>query len=370
MPGPSKLKGIRQTDGPSALAIYDRHFRPSSDSEYAIMAFDLRPLSSLEVLPPDIEPFRRGNTGIEFVTTFDSGKPGPHVMINALTHGNELCGAHALVFLLRHDFRPINGKLTLSFANVEAFKRFDPADPFASRYVDEDFNRLWEREVLHSNRQSLELSRARQLEPLVTQADFLLDIHSMHLSSPPLLMCGLQDKSIIMARGMGHPAHLVRDWGHQSGKRMRDFDSFDDPASKKTAMLVECGQHWERATVTVAIESALKFLGFCGIADPAFLASHIKVDHPKPQVLIDVSGPVTIKTDNFRFVESYQGLEVIQQANTLIGYDGEEEVRTPFDDCVLIMPGRHLSAGLSAVRLGRVVKAPPETDFGDSASAG
>lgn len=329
------------------------------------MAFESLPLSSLEMLPPDIEPFRRGNTGIEFVTTFDSGEAGPHVMINALTHGNEICGAHALVFLFRHDVRPTRGKLSLCFANVEAFARFDPADPFASRYVDEDFNRLWESEVLQSKRQSHELSRARKLAHLVSQADFLLDIHSMHLPSPPLLMCGLRDKSIAMARAMGHPAHLVRDEGHKAGKRMRDFAAFDDPASPKTAMLVECGQHWERASVTVAIESALRFMDFCGIADQAFLASHLKLTQPSPQVLIEVSVPVTIKTDRFRFVENYQGLEVIQEANTLIGYDGEEEVRTPFADCVLVMPGRHLSPGLSAVRLGRVVKAPSDNNSGD-----
>ncbi len=46
---------------------------------------------------------------------------------------------------------------------------------------------------------------------------------------------------------------------------------------------------------------------------------------------------------------------MIEKANTLIGYDGEEEVRTPFDRCVLVMPGRHLAQGLSAVRLGRYV---------------
>ena len=54
----------------------------------------------VELRAPDIESYRKGNTGVEFVTTFDSGKPGPHVMINAVTHGNEICGAIALDALL------------------------------------------------------------------------------------------------------------------------------------------------------------------------------------------------------------------------------------------------------------------------------
>jgi predicted deacylase len=315
------------------------------------------PFSALprEVLPPDLAPYRKGNTGLEYVTCFDSGVPGPRVMINALTHGNELCGAHALDFLFRSGVRPTRGSLVLSFANVEAFLRFDPADPFASRYLDEDFNRLWSPAVLSSGRTSRELRRARRLAPLVAEADFLLDLHSMHLPSAPLLMCGMQDKSIRLGRGMGYPRHLVRDRGHAAGRRMRDWGDFDDPASPRAALLVECGQHWERVSVAVAIETSLRFLRTCGVVDEAFAERHLQVLRPEPQVLIEVSGPLTIKSGNFRFLRNYQGLEVIRRANTLIAYDGEEEVRTPFDDCVLVMPGRQLVPGLSAVRLGRLV---------------
>ena len=50
----------------------------------------------IEVTAPDIAPYRAGNTGIDYVTSFDSDRPGPHAMINAVTHGNEICGAIAL----------------------------------------------------------------------------------------------------------------------------------------------------------------------------------------------------------------------------------------------------------------------------------
>ena len=46
-------------------------------------------------------------------------------------------------------------------------------------------------------------------------------------------------------------------------------------------------------------------------------------------------------------------MELIAQAGTLIAYDGDEEVRTPYDACVLIMPSRRLRKGESAVRYGR-----------------
>jgi hypothetical protein len=43
--------------------------------------------STFEVLPRDLRPYRAGNTGIDYVHRFESGKPGPHVLINGITHG-------------------------------------------------------------------------------------------------------------------------------------------------------------------------------------------------------------------------------------------------------------------------------------------
>lgn len=39
---------------------------------------------------PDLSAWRAGNTGTEGVWQFDSGRPGRHVMISALVHGNEI----------------------------------------------------------------------------------------------------------------------------------------------------------------------------------------------------------------------------------------------------------------------------------------
>ncbi|RMD60861.1 MAG: succinylglutamate desuccinylase, partial [Alphaproteobacteria bacterium] len=63
---------------------------------------------------PDIAPYRAGNTGIDHVISFEATRPGPHVMVSALVHGNEVCGAVALDFLLRAEVRPRQGRLTLA----------------------------------------------------------------------------------------------------------------------------------------------------------------------------------------------------------------------------------------------------------------
>ena len=77
---------------------------------------------------------------------------------------------------------------------------------------------------------------------------------------------------------------------------------------------------------------------------------------PEKQKFIEVSGPYTIQTDSFQFTDKYVGLEVIEKAGTVIGHDGKDEVTTPYDSWVLIMPTLSQSTGTSAVRFGKFIK--------------
>lgn len=308
----------------------------------------------------DIAPWRAGNTGIDYVTTLDSDRPGPHVMVNALTHGNEISGPRAIGFLRDHDIRPTRGRLTLSFANVAAHARFDPAAPFASRYVDEDFNRVWDPAVLDGPRHSIELARARQLRPIVDDVDLLLDLHSTSLPMAPMLLAGTRAKGLDLARGIGFPAHVVIDAGHAAGRRLRDYAAFDDPASAKAAMLVECGQHFEPRAARVAIETTLRFLVHAGVIAAEVAAPHLTLE-AAPQTVVRVTEAVTINSATFAFTRPLAGFEVIPQAGTPIARDGATEIRTPYDDCVMVMPGNDLRPGLTAVRLGRIVGAGDTT---------
>jgi predicted deacylase len=306
-----------------------------------------------ECEPVDISNFRNGNAGIPYVVSIDSGQPGPHVQINALTHGNEVCGAAALCALRERKVRPNLGRLTFSFANVAAYERFDPNRPFASRYIDEDLNRVWAPALLNGPRTSVELARARTLRPLVDNVDFLLDLHSTALPAPPMLLCGRRKKGLQLARSMGFPAYVIADAGHAAGPRMRDYGAFDDDASPKTAMLVECGQHFAATSKNIAVETALRFLLTCGVIDrtPSGLLLPSRYEHQK---LIRVSHAVTIETERFFFADDYRCFDVVSRAGTVIARDGSTEVRTPYDNCVLVMPTRQPVKGQTAVRLGCV----------------
>jgi len=320
-----------------------------------------------ELPAPDISAWRAGNTGTEGVWHFDSGQPGRHVMISALVHGNELCGAWALKGLLDAGVRPQQGTLTLAFCNLDAFDRFDPANHDASRFTDEDLNRQWldERiDALDTN----ERRRAAALRPWVAQADWLLDIHSMHEPSAPLLLTGIQPRNRQLARAMRSPEYIVVDAGHKDGVRMRDYGRFGLPdgngegeGGDTRSLLVECGFHGDPASRTVAQDQCVRFLEQSGVLDAGALAQQLpgwRQADAAQQWALEVTGPVVATSSAFRFVAPYTGLELFEQAGTVIGWNGDGSdgvpVATPYDGCVLVMPSvRQARAGVTVVRFAR-----------------
>ncbi len=308
----------------------------------------------IELQPPDIAPYRASPSGVDFVHVFESGRAGPTVMLQALTHGNEYCGAQALIELLDSDIRPQAGRLIVAFANVEAFARFDFEDPDASRYVDEDYNRVWADDVLNGPRDSAELRRARTLRPFVDAADFLLDLHSMHESGRPIMVCGMVDKHLALARRVGLPADLLIDTGHPVGLRMRDRGGFNDSANPKQALLIECGQHWEGRALDIARDTTLRFLAATGSVPFDRIAARLTVPLPGPQRVVRVTEPVVAKSLDFEFLIPIEGLGIVPKAGTPIARDGSTVWTAPYDDTVLVMPSmRHLKPGNTQVRLGR-----------------
>jgi len=305
------------------------------------------PHFSVDLAAPDLSPWLPGNTGVRGFTTFGSGEPGPHVAVIAVLHGNEIAGAVVLDRVLRRGIRPARGQLTLGFANVAAFARFDPTQPTASRFLDEDMNRVWSPAVLDSPRRSAELDRAREMRPLIDTVDVLLDLHTMLWPAEPLILSGPTLQGRRLAAALGAPDLVVADSGHVTGPRLIDYPHFTMPGQTAAAILVEAGQHWRSAAVDVTAACVAGLLRHTGLIDgPA--------PTPRPRCA-EVTMTITAATAGFAFVQPYRGGEVIPYRNTLIAVDGTAEIRTPHDDCLLVMPSLRPSRGHTAVRLARFI---------------
>jgi predicted deacylase len=308
---------------------------------------------AIDVDFPAIERWAAGNTGLPYVWQFNAEAPGPRLTVQALTHGNEVCGAIVLDELLARALRPARGTLTLVFANPAAYLTFDRSEPYAARCLDEDFNRLWDAGHLDAPRRSLELDRARALRHIYDATDYLLDLHSMTDPCAPLALAGRLAKGVELARAVGVPEHIVVDAGHRAGKRLRDYAFFDDPADPRAALLVECGQHWERRAPAVARAATLRFLHHFGALPQDWDGEALAGKPPAPQRVLEITDVITIESEDFAFLRPVHGLLSIPRAGTALARDGDAVVRTPYDDCVLVMPSRRPRPGETAVRLGR-----------------
>jgi predicted deacylase len=311
------------------------------------------PIAQVNIPVPDLRRWLAGNAGIPGVWSFAADHPGPHLAITAIMHGNEIAGAAVLDRWLRVGIRPARGRLSLALCNIEAFARFDREDPTVSRYVDEDMNRVWDRAVLDGPRRSCELRRARALRPMIETVDMLVDLHSMLWASDPLILTGETEKAARLGLAIGVPPMVVADAGHAGGRRLIDHDRFADPSTAPAAVLVEAGQHWEPATIERMERAAARALRHAGMARPGQDLAP-EADEPAPR-RAEVTRTVTARSRNFAFVREFRGGDVIPARNTLIAMDGEEEVRTPHDDCILVMPTPIVHRGHTAVRLARFV---------------
>jgi predicted deacylase len=311
------------------------------------------PPFEVRLAAPDVSRWVEGNTGVSGFTTRTARRPGPHVLVLALAHGNEIAGAIALDRLLSADLAPTRGRLTFGFVNLAAFQRFDPRQPTFSRFIDEDINRVWDAPTLDGPRCSVELERARAIRPMIDSADVVLDLHSMLWPSDPLMLCGSTAKGRMLAAGIGTPELVVADHGHASGRRLLDYSRFATPDTPFVANLVEAGQHWQPATVDTMLASIAGLLRHFGMA-PAMHPALPPVPR-KRQRFAEVTMAVAATTSGFAFVQSWRGGDVIPRRNTLIALDGTAEIRTPCDDCLLVMPSLRPSRGHTAVRLARFI---------------
>ena len=210
-------------------------------------------------------------------------------------------------------------------------------------------NRVWESDVLDGPRRSCELERAREIRPLIDTVDVLLDLHSMLWPSDPLTLCGAAPQgprdggSASARRSWWLPTVAMSAAGASS--TIRRFAE-----QPRAANLVEAGQHWQTDTVAMTLTCVAGLLHHLGMtADEAALPQPVR----EGQRFATVTEVVTAATSSFAFVQAFRGGDVVAQRHTLIALDGEREVRTPHDNCLLVMPSLRPSRGHTAVRLAR-----------------
>ena len=301
----------------------------------------------IEVLPRDLSAYKAGNVGIDYVHRFESKVPGPHVLVNALTHGNEFCGMVAACHLLDTGVRPLRGTLTVSFANVAAYETFDPERPFDSRLITHNFNRIWSDAWLDGDQDSVELRRARLMRPIVAAADHILDLHSTSQDVEPFWVYPSHARNAEVALALPRPAvHLVMPNGLGSGTPVIEYGKHGQAHSQAGAGLVaECGQHFKRRSAELAQAITLDFLAHFGMIDRP-------IEKAAPPRRFELLQTCLVQTAEFQFSRPLMGFETFAQGE-VIATDGPHRIVAPCDQCTVFMPIRLPIVGREAVYLTR-----------------
>lgn len=303
----------------------------------------------------DIAPYRSGNTGVPYVHSLRADRPGPHLMVNALTHGNEWCGLHVVCRLLDLGLRPKAGCLTLSLANVDAYQATG-GDGTGERFLERDFNRLWHDDLLAADRQSVEARRAHQMRPVVATVDRLLDLHSTWHALQPFFVLSQLPRVRALADALALPPRqlFLPDVWHE-GYHLIDYGAFRRPDAAAVGLIAECGQHFAQSSVDTAWRVTLRFLQWHGVleADQAeAMAPGMTTGATTERY--EIVQPVIARTDALRLACSYAGFVRFQRGE-LAAMDGDTPVHAPFDGAVLLAPRPRPQAGQQAFSWGRSV---------------
>lgn len=315
---------------------------------------------------PAIGRFAAGNSGLPFVFLYDSGRSGPAVTVLALTHGNEIAGASVLAELIDAGVRPRRGRLTLVFANYRAFGE---SSELPRRFIDRDFNRVWDPALLDGPGSDWELLRARELRPIFEQSDCLLDLHTTATDDPPFLISTAKPEALALVAKLPAPARrIVFERPMHQGLLLIEACGLADPDHRRVGLVAECGQHLAPEAVTVARSVTLDFLRATGVLDEA------QVDALRAERANDRSDParapteqcpatapeqvytarrmVIARTGEFRFSRSFRSFDELEP-DEVFAWDGAEPLRAGFPGAVLLMPRSRPVAGGEAVLIAQ-----------------
>ena len=296
-----------------------------------------------------------GGTGVPYLHSFDSGRRGPHALILGLTHGNELSGMIAVCRLLDTGVRPSAGRLSLCFVNIDAYQRFDPSRPLASRFVDRDMNRLWADDVIDADGDSSEAARAKEIRPTIRQADRLLDLHSVHHGDRPFFIMPDRPRPLALASAIGLPAtRVILKPGGLLGPTIMDYSPFVEDCGTAAAVVAECGQHLRLGTAETATACALRFLIATGVVAEAQMASLMPPRTADPPADFEVTVDLFAETADWRYVRLFEGFDAVEEGE-ILAYDGDRPIRAPHADCVVLLARPNPKRRGEAMTLGRRV---------------
>ena len=250
----------------------------------------------------------------------EGAQPGKSLLILAGVHGNEPCGVRAIERFLLEAPQILAGSVTFVVGNPEALAK-------NKRYLDANLNRLFkpDEEVSEVERTAREYARSRELLPLLSCADAVLDIHSSQSEdATPFIICGPSALSAATALPfdiVSYGWEIIEPGGSES---------FMERLAR-SGICVECGTNDAPEAAERAYRSIVSFLRFYG-------ATAGQPERQSEQRILYAYGIYKTKKD-FVPTRMFADFEPVKKG-MLIGTDGATEVRATEDALILFVRKR------------------------------
>ncbi len=254
------------------------------------------------------------------IKIFNSGKPGPNLVVMAGVHGDERCGLNAFDAILP-TFYPLCGQVTFIVGSPEAVK-------VNTREFEGNLNRMFrpDFEITEAERDTYEYKRSRELMPILAKSDALLDIHSSTTEQTiPFVIC--EKQSFEVAEKL--PVEVVVsgiDRLHQTGT-----DAFVNQ-SGGLGICIECGNHNDSNATKIAIEAVNSFLTYFNVLEGKSNPHTNRQRYIKADLIYRNNGCFTLSKD-------FKEFETVTEGST-IGCDEAIEVKAPYDGVILFPHNR------------------------------
>ena len=263
---------------------------------------------------------------ISSVVRLRSDGDGPRVVIFGGVHGDEVSGIHAIEKLFFDFFvgtRQLRrGSLTLARGNEQAIVA-------ERRYLKHNLNRMYREEYgPEIDRSSYEYKRAQELESILHDCDYFLDLHSAPTAGEPFIV--VEQFAVGFYAKLGIPK-IMTGWSKfSSGAIGGDGENYANAHGAKSATL-ESGSHFDKRSNDVAYRSVVSFLS---------LLEMIPRPEPQPAAapleLVDVYDVVLKEFDDFRYAGTVDNFKFIAKGQPFAFQNGRP--LTVSEDTYLLIP--------------------------------
>lgn len=278
------------------------------------------------------------------IKQYQSGVPGPHLVVSGAVHGNEKCGAEAIRRVLACI---AGGRIAITAGTVSFIPVSNPLAYLQNvRFVDRNLNRsLYPKE----KPQAYEDHVGNVLCDIFRKADALLDLHSFTAPGEAFIFLGPPRKSEAdFARALG-----IRNFVHGWQDSYKNAPAPDPLTSQGTteytrlsgalAVTVECGSHNDPEAVEVAFQTILNALEYLGLAtiDPDLFNPRPVAYGPEQAVRMT---EVFYKEEEGRFAKPWRNMSPVKKGELLAIFNSGKQIHAP-EDGFVVMPVEHEKIG-------------------------